>query len=300
MATESFCVADNVKVLTVNSKLSIKVLLYILSSWKKCIPNKGYSRHWSVAQEVLFTLPTKNGEVDFTLMEIFISELETERIAELEAYLVTSGLKDYTLTKVEEKVVAELENGKVEWGQFIIGNTFDKLKLKTIKKPFNKLRDTSKVPTNEFNLPLVNAKLGDNGIMFYGREKDFDSAEMTIDIISNGAVATGTVYAQPYKTGVLWDAYLLKPQGVEATKENLLFFTTALEKSIKLKFGWDNKAVWSKVQKELFSLPTQNNQPDYEKMETLISAIQKLVIKDVVLYADRKTETTKKVVEEKG
>lgn len=31
-------------------------------------------------------------------------------------------------------------------------------------------------------------------------------------------------------------------------------------------------------------------------METLISAIQKLVIKDVVLYADKKIEASKKVV----
>ncbi len=32
-------------------------------------------------------------------------------------------------------------------------------------------------------------------------------------------------------------------------------------------------------------------------MQTLISAVQKLVIKDVVLYADRKIAATKKVIE---
>ncbi len=31
-------------------------------------------------------------------------------------------------------------------------------------------------------------------------------------------------------------------------------------------------------------------------METLISAVQKLVIKDVVEYADRKIEATKKII----
>ena len=31
-------------------------------------------------------------------------------------------------------------------------------------------------------------------------------------------------------------------------------------------------------------------------METLIAAIQKLVIRDVVLYADRKIEATKNIV----
>lgn len=72
--------------------------------------------------------------------------------------------------------------------------------------------------------------------------------------------------------------------------------TTALEKAIKTKFGWENKAVWSKVQHEIFSLPTHNTQPDYEFMETFISAVQKLVIKDVVLYADRKIAATNGVV----
>jgi hypothetical protein len=35
-------------------------------------------------------------------------------------------------------------------------------------------------------------------------------------------------------------------------------------------------------------LPTKNKKPSYELMQTLISAIQKLVIKDVVLYVDEK------------
>ncbi|MFW9606724.1 MAG: restriction endonuclease subunit S, partial [Pseudomonas sp.] len=57
IATNSFCVMDNVKVLTLNSKLTINALLYIMASWKKCIPNKGYARHWSLAQKALFNLP---------------------------------------------------------------------------------------------------------------------------------------------------------------------------------------------------------------------------------------------------
>ena len=44
-------------------------------------------------------------------------------------------------------------------------------------------------------------------------------------------------------------------------------------------------------------IPTSNNQPNYELMETLISAIQKLVIRDVILYADRKIAATKTMIE---
>lgn len=46
-------------------------------------------------------------------------------------------------------------------------------------------------------------------------------------------------------------------------------------------------------------LPTINNAPDYPMMETLISAVQKLVIKDVVEYADRKIEATREIIHKK-
>ncbi len=292
IATKSFCVMDNVKVLSITEVISIKVLLFIVSSWKKCIPNLGYSRHWSLAKNALFSLPIEqNNKIDFNFIETFIKELEKEQTSQLDVYLEASGLKDYTLTDEEQKVLDDFEN--INWGTYKINKLFNKLNLKNLNKSFEKLLDTSTTKTPEFNLPLVNAKLGNNGIMFYGREKDFDSAEMTIDVISNGAVATGTVYAQPYKTGVLWDAYLLKPTIENISKKNLLYMATSLQKSIKTKFGWEDKAVWSKVQHENMSLPINNIEPDYKKMETLISAIQKQVIKDVVLYSDKKLNVAK-------
>ena len=231
-------------------------------------------------------LPIKNKKIDFEFMKSFIADLEAQKISKLETYLEANGLKDYVLTDEEEEVLAKFKS--IKFKEFNVVGIFTKLNLRNNNKSFNKPDDTSSVQTDEFNLPLVNAKMGDNGIMFYGRDRDFDSAEMTIDVISNGAIATGTVYAQPYKTGVLWDSYLLKPKVVDASREKLLYLTTALEKSIKTKFGWDNKAVWSKVQNEVISLPTKNKEPDYKIMQTLISAIQKQVIKDLVLYTDKK------------
>lgn len=44
------------------------------------------------------------------------------------------------------------------------------------------------------------------------------------------------------------------------------------------------------------TLPVINNEIIYDKMQIFISAIQKLVIKDIVKYADMKIETTKKVI----
>lgn len=43
----------------------------------------------------------------------------------------------------------------------------------------------------------------------------------------------------------------------------------------------------------------KDDRPNYDVMELLISAIQKLVIKDVVQYADRKIKATKVVTSQK-
>ena len=68
--------------------------------------------------------------------------------------------------------------------------------------------------------------------MYYGREADFESEEMCLDIVQNGAVATGNVYAQIQRTGVLWDAYLVKPND-KISKYALLFLSRIVQKSIK-------------------------------------------------------------------
>ena len=230
-------------------------------------------------------------KIAFDFIEKFVATLHAERVATLHAYLKTTALSSYTLTAEEQTALDGLN--KVTWGQFKIDDVFEKLNLKNHNESFDKLLDTSKTQTAEFNLPLVNAKLGNNGIMFYGRDSDFDSAEMVIDVVSNGAVATGTVYAQPHKVGVLWDAYLLKAKVQDMNKQKLLFLSTALQKSIKTKFGWEDKAVWSKVQHEMVSLPINPDQtPNDAHMSLVISAMQKVVIKNVVDALDVRIEKT--------
>ena len=47
-------------------------------------------------------------------------------------------------------------------------------------------------------------------------------------------------------------------------------------------------------------LPVTNGKPDYDKMAILISAIHKMVIKDVILYSDQKIAATQTVVSPKS
>ncbi len=236
----------------------------------------------------------ENGKIDFGFISSFVAELEAERIKELEAYLTVAGLKDYVLNEKEAAALASFDN--VVWNKYKIGDLLEKAELGIKNKAFNKKTDLSASQDEVHTIPVTNAKFGDNGIMFWAKEDDFESTEMSIDIVQNGAIATGKVYPQPQRTGVLWDSYLIKPKDFIPTKEILFFLTTAIEKSIREKYSYEYKAYWNKVQDEYIMLPSQNGFPDYESMATFISAIQKEVIKDVVLFADRKIEASKEVV----
>lgn len=253
---------------------------------------------WAKIKDEYIFLPTLDGEINFSFIEKFIEELEAQRVEELEAYLKATGLKDYELTKEEQEVITNfnLFTNSRTTNNIEIETLFEKLELKFLKNRFDKASDVSKIKTAEFDLPLVNAKDGDNGIMYYGRKKDFESATMTIDVVGDGAVSTGNVYAQPQETGVLYNAYLIKPKVEQVTRELLLFFATTIQKSIKGKYGYENKAGWNKVRLESISVPYSDHEINYKFIDDFMMGIQKLVIKDVVLWADKKIEATKSVV----
>lgn len=243
-----------------------------------------------------------------------ITELEQERIAELDAYLAASGLDDYELTDEDKEILslslspesasdeagaseADCEDGQVAFKVFKVSDVFNKVEAKCKKANFDKRRDTSTAPNEEYCVPLVNAKVGDNGIMFYGRKSDWSTQEMCIDVIQNGAVATGTVYAQPQAVGVLWDAYLIKPIVEAKSVEALLYMAKCIEKITKEQFSYDKKATWDRVKTCEVSLPaTSGGDIDFDYMERYIRAIEKLAIADVAKYKDKLIAATKQVV----
>ncbi len=119
--------------------------------------------------------------------------------------------------------------------------------------------------------------------MYYGRSQDFEGAEMTIDIVNDGAVSTGNAYPQPQKTGILYNAYLIKPRFCASAKL-LHFFTSSIQKSIKLKFNYQNKAGWEKVKNEKIQLPTKNGNIDFDFMEGFIAELEAERIAELEAY----------------
>lgn len=62
-------------------------------------------------------------------------------------------------------------------------------------------------------------------------------------------------------------------------------------------YSYKNKlGGWNVVKTKEIRLPEKNGKIDFAFMDTFISAIKKLAIKEVVLYSDRKIAATKELV----
>lgn len=219
-------------------------------------------------------LPVKNGKINFSFMEKFI--------AELEAYLMATGLKDYILTEEEQKVLEYFDS--VQWQSFNLEKLFGK------STRGKRLKSADRIAGD---LPFVTAGETNEGISaFIGNDVEIFSANTTTIDMFGSAKYRNYEYGGDDHIAVVHTENLLKFASI--------FVTTAIHKtSHNGQFDY-GRNFYAKDADELnILLPSKNNQPDYETMETFISAIQKLVIKDVVLYADKKIEATKSVVNSK-
>lgn len=286
IATNSFCVADNVKVLRLNKFVSIKSLLFILSSWRKCIPNKGYSRHWSVARDVSFNLPTKNGQIDFDFMERFVAELEAESIEKLNDYLTVTNLNDYQLTQEEQKVLEKLQVW--EFTQFRVIDIF------RVKNAGNILsRD---IIEDSGDTPYLCASRENNSVSSYISydEKYLDHGNC---VFIGGKTFVVTYQESDFYSNDSHNLVLYLKNEKERNKLNQLFLATCVEKSLGHKYSWGDSISNRKIQKDVVSLPVIGDKIDFSSMSILISAVQKLIIRDVVEYTENKITEHEKVLQ---
>ena len=85
-------------------------------------------------------------------------------------------------------------------------------------------------------------------------------------------------------------------QSKKLNKLNALYFMSSIKKVILSKYSYNAKATKIELKNTLISLPSLQGKPLYDYMEVFIRAVQKLVIKDVVQYAERKVAATRAVV----
>ena len=216
-------------------------------------------------------LPTKNNKIDFDFINNFISELETERIKELDAYLLATEIKDYVLSSEEEQALKDFDN--LKWQSFNLENLFGKAtRGKRLKSNDRILGD----------LPFVTAGETDEGVSaFIGNNVTiFSENTTTIDMF-------GSAKYRNYKYG--GDDHIAVVHTQNLPKLASIFVTTTIHKtSYNGQFNYGRNFYAKDADLLNILLPIKDKKPDYKIMETLISAIHKLVIKDVTLYVNKK------------
>ena len=236
-------------------------------------------------------LPSKNNSLDITFIEDFIyrleslhiAELEAERVAELSAYLTVSGLDNYELSEEELRVLRDYDNGDIQLKEFKFSNIFNKI------VQGRRLKKDDQLPGK---IPFVMSGVTNNGIVGYisNPVASFRKNAITVDIFGNSFYRNYNFGAGD-DTGVYWN------DKVEYSKLTMLYFTAAIQRALLGKFSYGKKLRSSQSYNFMMKLPFKNDKPDFDTMNILISAIQKLVIKDVVKYSDDKINATKKIVQ---
>lgn len=229
------------------------------------------------------SLPIRNNNIDFSFIDRFIAELEAERLTELEAYLLVTGFKDNELTDEEQVVLKNYNN--VKW----IGVTY--------KSIFNRIaqgRRLKKEDQVSGNIPFVMSGTTNTGVANFisNPVASFPKNSITVDIFGN-------VFYRNYDFGAGDDTGVYWNDEKEYSKEQMIFFAASMKRSLLNKFSYGKKLRSSESYDIQMMLPIKNETIDYNYMNILVSAIQKLIIKDVVLYADNRIKTTKEVINNK-
>ena len=234
---------------------------------------------WNVVKHKKICLPENDGKIDFDFMDAFIAELETGRVAKLSAYLAASGFDSYELSTEELDVLQRYPS--INWKTFNVEELFGK------STRGKRLKSADRIVGD---LPFVTAGEVSEGVSAHigNKVEVFSKNTTTIDMF-------GSAQYRSYKYGA--DDHIAVVHTEKLPMKASIFVTSAIHKASHTgSFDYGHNFYAKDADALNIMLPEKDGKPDYTYMEKLISAIQKLVIKNVVLYSEQKIAATKAVV----
>lgn len=246
-----------------------------------------YKAGWERIKDLSIKLPVKESEeIDWDYMQ--------ERIAELEQYLIATGLNDYELTDEDKEILATKLDG---WG--VLQNSTSVNGCLKEAKSF-KLEELFGEPTRGTRLikerriagdtPLVTAGFNNQGVAEYisNEEQITFNSGLTIDMFGN-------CFYRDYKFKA--DDNILVFDLKNIPKEAKLYIASAINKVVGGSYSYSRQYRVKSFNNTIISLPIMSNgTPDWEFMEKYIKATEKVVIKDIVEWKNEMIEKTKEVV----
>ena len=104
---KSFSVLDNVKILRPQFVAEDEILIYIITKWKKTIPDLGYSRHWKIAKDCVLFLPIQTDTANNPI-------INPENTYHPEGYIPDWSFMEKYIRAVEKVVIKDVVDWKDE------------------------------------------------------------------------------------------------------------------------------------------------------------------------------------------
>ena len=197
------------------------------------------------------------------------------------------NLADYDLTEEEEKVLEDFESRKIEFGDFEIQSLFEVSPSKAYAM------NDGEILIENGETPYVSNQSQNNGYIGWSNLTPLNPSNVIT--LSDTWQSERTIFYQATEFIGKSHLQVMKAYDIKFQKLELFYVISSFRKAIlEMNYDYGTKFNRGKINTTKIQLPTINDKPDYEIMGTLISAIQKLVIKEVVLYADRKIADTSK------
>lgn len=228
-------------------------------------------------------------DIDWQYMRKYIAELEQRRIAELNAYLIATGLDDYELTDEDKEMLSS--STRQIFKSFYLKDIFG-------SEPIRGARLTKEHRISG-NIPLITAGEQNEGVAEYisNQENQTLSNMLTIDMFGN----------------CFYRDYLYKSDdnilsfGLNGkSTEEMLYIASIINSICKKQYNYARQYRKDSYLETTIPLPViESPDPDhkytvddidFDYMERYIRATEKSVIADVVRYKNKVIEETKKTV----
>lgn len=260
--------------------------MFIIASIDKVIKSKYSYNNKATKIELkntVISLPIKSDmSIDFHFMEKFIIEIESGRNAVLNNYLYKNDLINYTLTNSEKVVLEDFQYNKIEWGYFKLGDFF---KINPTK--YYRLKN-DEILSKKGSTPLISNSSTDNGVMGFSNLNALNKGNTLT--CSDTTMGAETMFYQ--KKDFIGYSHIqhLVPRFEDFDLDIAIAFITSSKISTSKKYNYGTKFNRVAMNKTRIQLPILNNKPDYIKIRTLTTAIKKLVVKNMVIYVEKKRE----------
>lgn len=258
---------------------------------------------------------------DFEYMEKYISELEKEHIielekylSELEKYLMATVLNSYELVEEDKKILSLSQDSIITEESNYKNNSKNGLQIREFKCKNLFISQTGDVDLQQKDINgkgcyFINSGIENNGIKGKTdrKAKIFPSNTITIDF-------WGNAYYRDFEYKMATHNHVFSLSGDVIKNKHVGLYIVSRMNYMKKIFSYSNMGTWNKIKELDIYLPIQTNDknepiidkeykyhpngyvPDFEYMEKYIKAIEKLVIKDVVLFKDKILQETKNIV----